>query len=134
VAVSVPGGLLTPVVRGVERLALGEISDAVRDLAERGRAGGLKQHELEGGSFSVSNLGMHGITQFSAIINPPHSGILAVGAATRRPIIGDDGGFEAASVMTVTLSADHRVLDGALAAEWLTAFVRCIENPLSLLI
>ncbi|MFE7844212.1 pyruvate dehydrogenase complex dihydrolipoamide acetyltransferase [Microbacterium sp. NPDC057407] len=134
VAVAVPGGLLTPVVRGVERLRLGELSATVRALAQRARDGGLKQHELEGGSFSVSNLGMYGTTEFSAIINPPHSGILAVGAATPRPVVGADGALTVATVMTVTLSADHRVLDGAVAAQWLAAFVRHIENPLGMLV
>jgi len=134
IAVAVPGGLLTPVVRGVERLSLGDLSRATRDLAERAREGRLKQQELEGGSFAVSNLGMYGTREFTAIINPPHSGILAVGAAQRRPVVADDGTLVAASVMTVTLSADHRVLDGALAAEWLAAFVRRIENPLTILL
>lgn len=134
VAVSVAAGLVTPVVRGVDRLSLTELSATVRELAERAREGRLKQHELEGGSFSVSNLGMYGTEEFSAIINPPHSGILAVGAATRRPVVDDEGGLAVATVMTVTLSADHRVLDGALAAQWLAAFVRRIENPLSVLI
>jgi len=82
----------------------------------------------------VSNLGMYGTREFTAIINPPHSGILAVGAAQRRPVVADDGTLGAASVMTVTLSADHRVLDGALAAEWLAAFVRRVENPLAILL
>ncbi|MGN8551241.1 UNVERIFIED_CONTAM: 2-oxo acid dehydrogenase subunit E2 [Microbacterium sp. SLM126] len=134
VAVSVPGGLVTPVVRGVDRLRLSELSRRVRELAERARDGKIGQAELEGGSFSVSNLGMYGTTEFSAIINPPHSGILAVGAATRRPVVGDDGELAVATVMTVTLSADHRVLDGALAAQWLDAFVRRIQNPLSMLV
>ena len=134
VAVSVPGGLVTPVLRAVEKMRLGEISAAVRDLAARGRAGRLKQGELEGGSFSVSNLGMYGTREFSAIINPPHSGILAVGAAEKRPIVDEAGGLAVATLMTVTLSADHRVLDGALAAQWLAAFVRRIENPLGLLV
>lgn len=134
VAVAVPGGLLTPVVRGVERLPLGELSETVRALATRAREGALKQHELEGGSFSVSNLGMYGTKEFSAIINPPHSGILAVGAAAPRPVVGEDGALTVATVMTVTLSADHRVLDGALAAEWLAAFTRRIENPLAMLV
>lgn len=134
VAVSVPGGLVTPVVRGVERMRLSEISSTVLDLADRARDGRIGQAELEGGSFSVSNLGMYGTTEFSAIINPPHSGILAVGAATRRPVVGDDGELTVATVMTVTLSADHRVLDGALAAEWLAAFVRRIEDPLGMLV
>lgn len=134
VAVSIPGGLVTPVVRGVEDLSLGSVSRAVRDLAERARAGRIKQQELEGGSFAVSNLGMYGTSRFSAIINPPHSGILAVGAAERRPVVGHDGELTVATVMTVTLSADHRVLDGALAAQWLAAFTDRIQNPLSLLV
>jgi pyruvate dehydrogenase E2 component (dihydrolipoamide acetyltransferase) len=134
IAVSVPAGLVTPVVRGADRLSLTELTTTIRDLAERARDGRLKQHELEGGSFSVSNLGMYGTEAFSAIINPPHAGILAVGAATKRPVVDDDGALAVATVMTVTLSADHRVLDGALAAQWLAAFVRRIENPLSILI
>lgn len=134
VAVSVPGGLLTPVVRGADRLSIGELAATVRDLAAQAREGRLKQNELEGGSFSVSNLGMYGTTSFSAIINPPHAGILAVGAATRRPVVEDDGSLAAATVMSVTLSADHRVLDGALAAQWLAAFVARIENPLQILL
>lgn len=133
VAVSVPSGLLTPVVRDVDQLALRALSDRIKELASRAREGRLKQHELEGGSFSVSNLGMYGTQEFSAIINPPHAGILAVGAATRRPVVDGDE-LAIATVMTVTLSADHRVLDGAVAAQWLAAFVRRIENPLGLLI
>lgn len=133
VAVAVPGGLLTPVVRDADRLSIGELSSRIRDLADRARDGRLKQHELEGGSFSVSNLGMFGTASFSAIINPPHSGILAVGAASRRPVVVEDR-LSIATVMTVTLSADHRVLDGALAARWLAAFVARIERPLSLLV
>jgi pyruvate dehydrogenase E2 component (dihydrolipoamide acetyltransferase) len=134
IAVAVPSGLLTPVVHGVDRLPLGELSATVRELAGRARDGRLKQHELEGGSFSVSNLGMYGTKEFSAIINPPHSGILAVGAASPRPVVDEAGQLGVAQVMTVTLSADHRVLDGALAAQWLAAFVRRIENPLSILV
>ncbi|WP_425837292.1 2-oxo acid dehydrogenase subunit E2 [Microbacterium sp. PA5] len=134
VAVSIPGGLVTPVVRGVEALSLSGVNRTVRDVAERARAGRLKQHELEGGSFAVSNLGMYGTSRFSAIINPPHAGILAVGAAERRPVVGSDGELTAATVMTVTLSADHRVLDGALAAQWLAAFTDRIQNPLTLLV
>lgn len=134
VAVSIPGGLVTPVVRGVEGLSLSGISRTVRDLAERARAGRIKQQELEGGSFAVSNLGMYGTSRFSAIINPPHSGILAVGAAEKRPVVGADGELTTATVMTVTLSADHRVLDGALAAQWLAAFTDRIQHPLSLLV
>lgn len=133
VAVAVEGGLLTPVLRGVEGLTLVQVSDAVAELAERARAGRLQQHELEGGSFSVSNLGMYGVDEFSAILNPPQSGILAVSAAKQQPVV-DDGQLAVGSVMTVTLSADHRVIDGAVAAEWMAAFVRRIENPVSALL
>ncbi|WP_400995698.1 2-oxo acid dehydrogenase subunit E2 [Agromyces sp. GXQ0307] len=134
VAVSIDGGLLTPVVRGIDRLGLVEVAETVADLVERGRSGRLRQDELEGGSFSVSNLGMFGTAEFSAIISPPHAGILAVGAARRVPLVDDDGGLTVGSVMTVTLSADHRVIDGALAAQWMAAFVRRIEQPLSILL
>jgi len=133
IAVSTEGGLLTPVLSGVESMSLLEVSSTIAELAERARAGRLQQQELEGGSFSVSNLGMYGVDEFSAILNPPQSGILAVGAAKERVIVVD-GQIVVGSVMTVTLSADHRVLDGALAAEWLTAFVKKVETPLSILI
>ncbi len=133
VAVAVEGGLLTPVLRDVDSLTLLEISASVADLAERARSGRLQQHELEGGSFSVSNLGMYGVDEFSAILNPPQSGILAVAAAKQRPVV-EDGVLTVGTVMTVTLSADHRVVDGAVAAEWMAAFVRRIENPVSALL
>jgi pyruvate dehydrogenase E2 component (dihydrolipoamide acetyltransferase) len=133
VAVAIEGGLVTPVLRSVEKLTLTEISRTVGELAGRAREGRLKQHELEGGSFAVSNLGMYGVTEFSAIINPPQSAILAVGAARQQPVVVD-GALAVGTVMTVTLSADHRVLDGALAAQWLKAFVTRIENPLSILV
>ncbi len=134
VAVAVDGGLLTPVLRSVESTTLSQISIAVAELAERARAGRLQQHELEGGAFSVSNLGMYGVDEFSAILNPPQSGILAVSAAKPRPVVGDDGQLAVATVMTVTLSADHRVIDGAVAAEWMAAFVSRVENPITMLI
>lgn len=133
VAVSIPGGLVTPVIRGVDRMSLGEVSAAIADHVARARAGRLTQEELEGGSFSVSNLGMYGTEEFAAIINPPHSGILAIGAARPSPIVVD-GELAVGTVMTVTLSADHRVLDGALAAQWLAAFAAKMENPLSILV
>jgi pyruvate dehydrogenase E2 component (dihydrolipoamide acetyltransferase) len=133
VAVAVDGGLLTPVLRGVHTAPLSEIATRTGDLAQRARDGQLKQHELEGGSFSVSNLGMFGVGEFSAILNPPQSGILAVGSATQRPVV-DDGELKVGTVMTVTLSADHRVIDGAIAATWMAAFVRRVENPLTILI
>lgn len=132
IAVSLDDGLVTPVVRGVESLSVTALSAAIGDLATRARSGGLKQHEIEGGSFAVSNLGMFGTPAFSAIINPPQAGILAVGAARPAPVVVD-GALEVGTVMTVTLSADHRVLDGALAARWLAAFVARIENPVSIL-
>jgi len=133
VAVAVDGGLLTPVLRAVGTTALSALSAQVADVAERARDGRIQQHELEGGSFSVSNLGMYGVTEFSAILNPPQAGILAVGAATLRPAVVD-GELATATVMTVKLSADHRVIDGATAAQWMSAFVRRIENPLTILI
>ena len=134
VAVSVPGGLVTPVLRSVHTKSLSTISAEMKDYALRAREGSLKQDELVGGSFSVSNLGMYGTREFSAIINPPQSGILAVGAAAKRAVVNDDGELGVATVMTVTLSADHRVLDGALAAEWLAAFVSRVESPVGLLV
>lgn len=132
VAVAIDGGLVTPVLRSVEQKTLTQIAREVADMAERAKAGRLKQHELEGGSFAVSNLGMYGVSEFTAIINPPQSAILAVGAAQMKPV-ADEGELRVGSVMTVTLSADHRVLDGSLAAQWLAAFVRYIENPLLML-
>jgi pyruvate dehydrogenase E2 component (dihydrolipoamide acetyltransferase) len=133
VAVAVDGGLLTPVLRGVDTSPLSAISAQAADLAQRARAGKIQQHELEGGSFSVSNLGMFGVKEFSAILNPPQSGILAVGGAVQQPVVVD-GELQVGTVMAVTLSADHRVIDGAVAAAWMAAFVRRIENPLTMLI
>jgi pyruvate dehydrogenase E2 component (dihydrolipoamide acetyltransferase) len=132
-AVAVDGGLLTPVLRSVDTTPLSVIAAQTADLAQRARDGRLRQHELEGGSFSVSNLGMFGVAEFSAILNPPQSGMLAVGGAIQRPVV-DDGELKVGTVMTVTLSADHRVIDGAVAAAWMAAFVRRIENPLTILI
>lgn len=134
VAVALPTGLITPVLRGVDQMSVSEVSSSVRDLVERARNGRLKQHEIEGGSFSVSNLGMYGVREFSAIINPPQSGILAVGATRRQPVVFDEDMVRVGTVMTATLSADHRVIDGAIAAQWLAAFVKRIENPLSILL
>ncbi len=133
VAVTTDGGLLTPVIRGVEKRSLSNLSMEISELAGRARAGKLRQEELEGGSFAVSNLGMFGTKEFTAILNPPQSGILAVGAASPRAIVVD-GQIVVANIMTVTLSADHRAVDGALAAQWLAAFVKRIENPLSMLV
>jgi len=133
IAVAVEGGLLTPVLRGVDTTSLVTVSAQLAELAERARAGRLRQEELEGGSFSISNLGMHGVDEFSAILNPPQSGILAVSAAKQQPVVVD-GALAVGTVMAVTLSADHRVIDGAVAAEWMAAFVRRIENPVSTLL
>lgn len=130
VAIAIEGGLITPVLRDVGRLTVGEIGRQTRDFAQRAKAGRIKQHEIEGGSFSVTNLGMYGTTAFAAILNPPQSGILAVGAAVKKPWVVD-GKISVATVMTVTLSVDHRVIDGALAARWLSAFVAAVENPLA---
>ena len=133
IAVSTDGGLLTPVIRGVEKRSLSNIARTITDLAERSRAGKLRQEELNGGSFAVTNLGMYGTSSFSAILNPPQSGILAVGAAGPKAVVVD-GEITVATIMSVTLSADHRAVDGALAAQWLAAFKARIENPLTMLI
>ena len=133
VAISTDKGLLTPVVRDVGSLPLSAVSATIGELAGRARAGRLRQEELEGGSFSVSNLGMYGTKEFTAILNPPHSGILAVGAAQQQVIVSD-GEIEIATVMRCTLSADHRAIDGALAARWLEAFTTLIEHPAAILV
>ncbi len=133
VAVTTDRGLLTPVVRDVASQSLAQLSATIADLVERARSGRLLQHELEGGSFSISNLGMYGTPEFSAILNPPQSGILAVGAARQAAVV-DDGQILVAEVMSVTMSVDHRAVDGALAAQWLAAFTAVVENPVSMLI
>jgi pyruvate dehydrogenase E2 component (dihydrolipoamide acetyltransferase) len=133
VAVATDGGLMTPVIRGIEGLSLSALSSRIVELAGQARAGRLRQTDLEGGSFSVTNLGMFGTTEFSAILNPPQSGILAVGAAQQQAVV-TDGELAIATIMRCTLSADHRAVDGALAARWLSAFKARIENPLSILI
>jgi pyruvate dehydrogenase E2 component (dihydrolipoamide acetyltransferase) len=133
VAVATDAGLLTPVVRGVDRLTVAQIGERTRELAGRARAGGLRQDELEGGAVAITNLGMHGTESFSAIINPPQSAILAVGAIRQEPVVAD-GALAVGTVVHVTLSADHRVIDGAVAAEWMTAFARAVEQPLRLLV
>jgi pyruvate dehydrogenase E2 component (dihydrolipoamide acetyltransferase) len=133
VAVATGSGLVTPVVRGVDRLPLAELAATVADLVARAREGRLRQEELEGGTLTVTNLGMYGTEEFAAIINPPQSAILAVGAARQEPVV-TDGALAVATVVHVTLSADHRVIDGALAAEWMTAFVAAVEEPLRLLV
>ncbi len=133
VAVSVDGGLLTPVLRGVERLTLTQVRRQTVDLADRARRGRLHQQEIDGGTVTVSNLGMYGVQEFAAILNPPQSAILAVGAVRTAAVVSD-GVLTAANVMTVTLSADHRALDGVLAARWMQAFVAGAERPVRLLV
>ena len=133
IAVATDGGLVTPVLRGVEGMRLSGIARASADLARRARDRRLQQHELEGGVFAVSNLGMYGTLEFSAIINPPQSGILAVGAAKQQPVVSD-GAVAVATVMRCTLSVDHRAIDGALAARWLAAFTTRMEHPLGTII
>ena len=133
IAVATDGGLVTPVLRGVEGRRLSEIARQAADLAQRARARRLQQHELEGGVFTISNLGMYGTLEFSAIINPPQSGILAVGAAKPQPVV-TDGAVTVATVMRCTLSVDHRAIDGALAARWLAAFTARLQSPLGTIV
>jgi pyruvate dehydrogenase E2 component (dihydrolipoamide acetyltransferase) len=134
VAVAIEGGLLTPVIRHAEAKSLSAISAEMKDFAARARARKLKPEEYQGGVSAISNLGMYGIRQFSAIINPPQSTILAVGAGQRRPVETPDGGVAFATQMTVTLSCDHRVVDGALGAELLAAFKTALERPVLMLV
>jgi pyruvate dehydrogenase E2 component (dihydrolipoamide acetyltransferase) len=133
IAVATEGGLVTPVIRGVEGRRLSGIAREARALAQRARERRLLQHELEGGTFTVSNLGMYGTLEFSAIINPPQSGILAVGAARQQPVVVD-GAVTVATVMRCTFSVDHRAIDGALAARWLSAFTDRMQNPTGMIV
>jgi pyruvate dehydrogenase E2 component (dihydrolipoamide acetyltransferase) len=133
VAVATPNGLITPIVKAAETKGLREISEEVKDLAGRAREGKLKPVEFQGGTFSVSNLGMFGIKDFGAIINPPQACILAVGAGIQQPVV-KDGQLAIGTVMSVTLSVDHRAVDGAVGAEFLQYFKRFIENPVSMLV
>ncbi len=132
VAVATDSGLVTPVVRSVEDLSVTAVARTVRDLAERARAGRLQQHELEGGSITVTNLGMYGTAEFAAIINPPQAAILAAGAARPEAVVVD-GGLEVATVLRLTLSVDHRPVDGAVAARWMAALVTLLEHPARIL-
>ncbi|BCX18157.1 MAG: acetyltransferase component of pyruvate dehydrogenase complex [Geminicoccaceae bacterium] len=133
VAVAIEGGLITPVVRRADQKTLSVISAEMKDLAARARAGKLKPEEFQGGGFTISNLGMYGIREFAAIINPPQACILAVGAGEKRPVVEGDA-IVVRTLMTVTLSTDHRVVDGALGAEFLQAFKALIEDPMGLLV
>ena len=133
VAVAIPDGLITPIVKGADRKGLATISNEMKDLATRAKSGKLKPDEFQGGGFSISNMGMFGVSHFSAIINPPQAGILAVGAGTQRAVV-KSGALAIATVMTCNLSVDHRVIDGSLAAEFMATLKGLIENPLSLML
>ena len=134
VAVAIEGGLFTPVLQDAEQKSLSQLSAEMKDLAARAKDKKLAPHEYQGGSFAISNLGMFGIDNFDAVINPPHGAILAVGAGKKRPVVNADGDLEVATVMSVTLSVDHRVIDGALGAELLQAIVDNLENPITMLV
>ncbi len=133
VAVAIEGGLFTPVLRDSHTKSLSTLSAEMKDLATRARDRKLAPHEYQGGSFAISNLGMFGIDNFDAVINPPHGSILAVGAGVKKPVVTAEGELGVATVMSVTLSVDHRVIDGALGAEFLTAIKENLENPIAML-
>ena len=133
VAVAIEGGLFTPVLRDAESRTLSSLSADMKDLAARAKTRKLAPHEYQGGSFAISNLGMMGISNFDAVINPPHGSILAVGAGQKMPVVNAEGELDIATVMSVTLSVDHRVIDGALGAQFLAAIKRNLENPISML-
>jgi pyruvate dehydrogenase E2 component (dihydrolipoamide acetyltransferase) len=133
VAVALDDGLITPIVKAADRKGLAAIANETKDLVERARAGKLKLDEFQGGTFSISNLGMYGVRDFAAVINPPHGGILAVGVGEQRPVV-KDGALAVATVMSCTLSCDHRAVDGAVGAQFLAAFKRLVEDPLTMLL
>ncbi|MDE4192767.1 pyruvate dehydrogenase complex dihydrolipoamide acetyltransferase [Phaeobacter gallaeciensis] len=133
VAVAIEGGLFTPVLQDADMKSLSSLSTEMKDLATRARDRKLAPHEYQGGSFAISNLGMFGIDNFDAIVNPPHAGILAVGSGVKKPVVGADGELKVATVMSVTMSVDHRVIDGALGANLLAAIVENLENPMVML-
>ena len=133
VAVAVEGGLFTPVLRDADKKSLSALSAEMKDLAARAKSKKLAPHEYQGGSFAISNLGMMGIENFDAVINPPHGSILAVGAGIKKPVVMADGTIGVATVMSMTLSVDHRMIDGALGAEFLKAVVEGLENPMAML-
>jgi len=132
-AVAIDGGLITPIVWAAEQKGLAALSMVTSDLAARARDGALAPNEYTGGSFTISNLGMYGVREFAAVINPPHGAILAVGAGEQRPVV-IDGNLAVATVMSVTLSADHRAVDGAVGAQWLQAFKGFVEDPVTMLL
>ena len=133
VAVAIEGGLFTPVLRDADQKSLSKLSAEMKDLAGRAKTKKLAPHEYQGGSFAISNLGMMGIENFDAVINPPHGSILAVGAGIKQPVVMADGSVGVATVMSMTLSVDHRVIDGALGAEFLKAICENLENPMAML-
>ncbi|NIZ61607.1 pyruvate dehydrogenase complex dihydrolipoamide acetyltransferase [Sedimentitalea sp. CY04] len=133
VAVAIEGGLFTPVLEDADSKSLSSLSTQMKDMASRARDRKLAPHEYQGGSFAISNLGMFGIDNFDAIVNPPHAGILAVGAGKKQPVVGADGELKVATVMSVTMSVDHRVIDGAVGANLLNAIVDNLENPIAML-
>jgi len=133
VAVAIDGGLITPIIRDADKKGLVDISNTMKDLAARAKSGKLKPEEFQGGTFSISNLGMFGIKDFAAVINPPQGCILAVGAGEQRPVV-KNGALAIATMMSVTLSVDHRVVDGSVGAEFLAAFKKIVEDPLAMLL
>ncbi|MFO1175477.1 MAG: pyruvate dehydrogenase complex dihydrolipoamide acetyltransferase [Paracoccaceae bacterium] len=133
VAVAIEGGLFTPVLKDADKKSLSTLSGEMKDLAARAKTRKLAPHEYQGGSFAISNLGMFGIENFDAVINPPHGAILAVGAGLKQPVVKTDGSIGVATVMSMTLSVDHRVIDGALGAELLKQIVNNLENPIAML-
>jgi pyruvate dehydrogenase E2 component (dihydrolipoamide acetyltransferase) len=133
VAVALDDGLITPIVKAADRKGLATIANETEDLAARARTGKLKLEEFQGGTFSISNLGMYGVRDFAAVINPPHGGILAVGAGEQRPVV-KNGALAVATVMSCTLSCDHRAVDGAVGAQFLAAFKKLVEDPLTMLL
>jgi len=132
-AVAIDGGLITPIIRAAEGKGLAKIAEESKDLAERARNRKLKPEEFQGGTFSISNLGMFGIKSFASIINEPQGAILSVGAGEKRPVV-KNGVLAIATLMTVTLTCDHRVVDGAIGARWLTAFKSMIEDPITMIV
>ncbi|MDO8883888.1 MAG: pyruvate dehydrogenase complex dihydrolipoamide acetyltransferase [Pseudotabrizicola sp.] len=133
VAVAIEGGLFTPVLRDADKKSLSALSAEMKDLAGRAKTKKLAPHEYQGGSFAISNLGMMGVENFDAVINPPHGSILAVGAGIKKPVVKSDGTIGVATVMSMTLSVDHRVIDGALGAAFLKAVIEALENPMTML-
>ena len=134
IAVSIPDGLITPIIRQADAKSLSQLSNGAKALIARAREGKLKPEEFQGGSFSISNMGMYGVRDFSAILNPPQGAILAIGAGDKRAVVRAGDRIEVATVMTCTLSVDHRVIDGALAAQWMSVFKSVVEAPMSLVV